>query len=185
MADSNLDYRIPLATFLATAVSDATWFDVIQKLKNDEPGKEAAASDIDEAGGQLWSNLVDDSWLEQYRIHEGAGLVSVDTTNATPIVTAIDTLTADGNAAYIRITVTARDTTTDGNVLEASFGGTYYRTGGAVLVANPITNVTIAGFTTASAAIGVSGDIVQVTLTGEAATNISWDITIDADRRLR
>ena len=185
MADSNLNYRIPLSTFLATAVTDGTWSDVVVTTKNDEPGKTASALSIEDAGGQLWSNLVDDSWLEQYRIHEGAGLVTVDTTDATPDVTIIDTLTVDGNAAYIRVTVTARDTGTDGNVLEAHLGGLYYRTGGDVLVANPISTVTIAGFTSATASIAPSGDNVEVTVTGEGGTNISWDVTIDADRRLR
>lgn len=184
MSGGNLNYRIPLSTFLATSVSDATYTSVVETLKTDEPSETVAASGIPTHGGQLWSNLVDDEFLEQYRIHEGAGLVSVDTTDATPSVTVIDTLTSDGNAAFIRITVTARDTTTDGKVLEANFGGLYYRTAGSVLVANPISTVTIAGFTTATASISVSGDDVRVTLTGEA-TNISWDITIDADRRLR
>lgn len=56
-----------LAQFLAKAVSDGTWDDVIETLKVDEPGKEAAASQISVAAGQLWSNVGDDLFKLTYQ----------------------------------------------------------------------------------------------------------------------
>jgi hypothetical protein len=52
---------VSLADFIATAVSDGTYSDVIVTEKTDAAGQEAAATDIAENGGQIWSNLVDDS----------------------------------------------------------------------------------------------------------------------------
>ncbi len=54
------DFDDSLAVFLAGAVSDGTFSDVIVTLKFDEIGNEALASQIDAAGGQLWSNVFDD-----------------------------------------------------------------------------------------------------------------------------
>ncbi len=49
-----------ITELLARAVSDGNYGDILQALKYDDPGEEAAASDIRPAAGQLWSNLVDD-----------------------------------------------------------------------------------------------------------------------------
>ncbi len=52
-----------LATFLAKAVSDGTYSDVVDTLKVDDTGLETPATGITTAEGQLWSNLLDD-WLK-------------------------------------------------------------------------------------------------------------------------
>lgn len=60
-----------LAQFLAKSVSDGTYSDVIETVKTDEAGKEAAASQIAVAAGQLWSNLGDDLFKITYeRLHK-------------------------------------------------------------------------------------------------------------------
>jgi hypothetical protein len=55
-----VDFTIPFATFLTLPVSDGTWNDVLITKKLDEAGKEATATQQDQAAGQLWSNLGDD-----------------------------------------------------------------------------------------------------------------------------
>jgi len=55
-----------LAQFLAKAVSDGTYADVVQALKVDQSGEEAAATQIATAAGQLWSNMADDFVIAAY-----------------------------------------------------------------------------------------------------------------------
>ena len=54
------DFGASLSTFLGSPVSDGTWSDVVVTLKADSIDQTAKATDIANAGGQLWSNLVDD-----------------------------------------------------------------------------------------------------------------------------
>ena len=57
-ASTPIDFSQTLAAFLASAVSDGTWDDVIEALKVDQSA--AQATDITENAGQLWANVVDD-----------------------------------------------------------------------------------------------------------------------------
>ncbi len=50
-----------LADLLATVVSDGTYSDVLETVKVDAAGQEAAATDIPQFGGQLIANLWDDA----------------------------------------------------------------------------------------------------------------------------
>ena len=59
-----------LATFLATAISDGTYSDVIETIKVDAAGQEAAATDIADAGGQLVANLWDDTTLRVIEMYD-------------------------------------------------------------------------------------------------------------------
>lgn len=61
------DFNDSLAVFLASAVSDGTYDDILTTLKFDEVGNEALATQIDGAGGQLWSNVADDYILATYQ----------------------------------------------------------------------------------------------------------------------
>jgi hypothetical protein len=54
-----IDLSIAWATFLAQSVDDGSWSDVVVTEKIDEPGKDAAATQIEIAAGQIWSNLID------------------------------------------------------------------------------------------------------------------------------
>jgi hypothetical protein len=185
MAGGNLDLTIPLSTFLSTAVSDGTWNDIVGTLKSDEPGEEAAASQIYRYGGQLWSNIEDDMFLACYAYMQGYQVQTIATSDATPTAgPTVDTLLADRDAFYTRVTVTARHTSTAGFVLQAELGGLFYRTGGVVLVAAPVKTITRVGFTTADADMTISGNVVSVTVTGEAATDITWDVSVTESRRL-
>lgn len=66
-ATNQVDYAAEdLATFLAKAVSDGTYADVVGDLKVDAGGNGAAASDIASSVGQLWGNLVDDFFQSSY-----------------------------------------------------------------------------------------------------------------------
>lgn len=60
-----------LAQFLAKGVSDGTYADVLDALKVDAVGEEATATQIPDASGQLWSNMVDDFIEAAYPILRG------------------------------------------------------------------------------------------------------------------
>ena len=98
------------------------------------------------------------------------------TADAVPVSLAtLATLTTDGDAYRIQVEAQGKtDAAAGGEVLDATLGGLYYRTGGAVLVLNPVSSVSRVGLTTAAPALVVVGDDVTLTATGEAATNIKW-----------
>lgn len=81
-----------LAQFLAKPVSDGNYGDVSDTLKVDQPGQEAAATEISVAAGELWSNMVDDFILSSYPLIKGitAGLPPRKETLATQVVTGVD-----------------------------------------------------------------------------------------------
>lgn len=186
MANGNLDYSIPLAAFLATVVDDATYAAIVQTAKTDFAGSEASASSIPVSGGQLYVNLLDDAFLEQYRIHQGAKLHSVDTSDATPTdIATIDTLSSNGDAAYIRATVTGRDHTTPGRVIEVQLGATFYRTSGVISPIGLVSSISQVGLGTATAELFVLGNVISARVTGPVAVNVRWDFTINESRRLR
>jgi hypothetical protein len=62
---------LSLADLLATAVSDGTYDDVIETAKTDATGQEAAATDIAEYGGAIWSNLTDDAIQRTVEMYYG------------------------------------------------------------------------------------------------------------------
>lgn len=173
---SVIDFSIPLATWLSSAVSDGTWSNVAQDLKVDEPGQAAPATAISTAAGQLWANMVDDFILNVYGINQGAKSYETTTADAVPVSLAtLATLTTDGDAYRIQVEAQGKtDAAGGGEVLDATLGGLYYRTGGAVLVLNPVSSVSRVGLTTAAPALVVVGDDVTLNATGEAATNIKW-----------
>lgn len=173
---SNIDFSVPLSTFLATAVSDGTWSDVISTTKVDEASNPAPASQIRLYAGQLWGNLMDDLLLALYSLNEGAKVYSQTTPDATPVdVGTLATLPTDGDTFAIRVQVSARtDAAAGGEVLDAELGGLYYRASGVVLVTNPTASTSRVGLTTAAAELVISGDDVVLRVTGEAATNIGW-----------
>lgn len=186
MADSNLDLTIPLDAFLATTKGDGTWADIMVTTKQDKPGFIVDATEIKDKGGQLVANQWDNMWGQSYRIFQGNQLITHDSTDdAKTLIATLDTLTANGDAVYIRATVTARIIATPGNLLEAHLGGTFYRDGGAISVMNPISTVTPIGLTTAVPSLVFAGNDIFARVEGEVAKNIAWDFTIDELRRLR
>lgn len=186
MADNNLDLTIPLETFLAATVGNGTWADVLVTTKQDKPGSIIDALGIEFNGGQLVANQWDNMFRQMYRIHQGNQLITHDSTDdAKTLIATLDTLTADGDAVYIRATVTARIIATPGNLLEAHLGGTFHRVGGAISVVNPISTVTPVGLTTAVPSLVFAGNDIFARVEGEVATDIAWDFTIDELRRLR
>lgn len=186
MADDNLDLTIPYNTWIAQTIGDGTWADVIVRTKNDKPGNLVDATEIKDFGGQLVANVWDDMFVENYRIHQGNQLISHDSaSDDKDDIATLDTLTVNGDAVYIRATVMARVAGTPGKVFEAHLGGTFYRDGGTISVLNPVSALSLAGFTTATAVIIVSGDDIVARVQGENVTDITWDYTIDELRRLR
>jgi hypothetical protein len=66
---NSIQKSVSLADFLATVVSDGDESDIVFVTKTDAPGQEAAASDIAEHAGCLWSNRVDDAFLRTYNLY--------------------------------------------------------------------------------------------------------------------
>lgn len=175
---SNIDFAVPLSTFLATAVSDGTWSDVVSTTKVDDASNPAPASQIRLYAGELWANLMDDLLIALYSLNEGAKVYSQTTADATPVdVATLATLPADGDTFSIRLLASARtDAVAGGEVLDSEIGGLYYRSSGVVLVTNPTASISRVGLTTAVAELVISGDDVILRVTGEAATNIGWTV---------
>lgn len=76
-----------LAQFLAKSISDGTYANVLQALKVDQSGEAAAATDIVNAAGQLWSNMTDDFVIAAYPLMRsvslGVGVRLVETASPT------------------------------------------------------------------------------------------------------
>ena len=175
---SKIDFSIPLATFLATAISDGFFSDILQQLKVDDPGEEADATDIDAAGGQIWSNIVDDFMLETYTLLQGAEDRTVNTVDATPDAFTVFTLAADADAVYVRARIVARSAAVS-EILEAEVAGTFYRTAdGFVSVLNPINTLAQVGLGASTVVLAASGNDVVLTVTGEVATPLEWTESI-------
>lgn len=75
---SALDFNLTWAEFIATAVSDGTYSDVLVTTKVDRLA--AAATEQAENSGQLWSNVVDDFVRATYPFFEGRNPESVKAT---------------------------------------------------------------------------------------------------------
>lgn len=86
------DFDVSLATFLAAPISDGSNADLLVTLKVDEIGQGAVATKIAEAGGQLWSNVLDDYVQATYpsfhlatkvwRVANESALVAIGTDNS-------------------------------------------------------------------------------------------------------
>ena len=73
---TSFNFSISLADFLATAISDGTNNDIYNVAKIDTDA--TPASQINEAGGELWSNGIDGMWLATYQqLYKGAKWWSV------------------------------------------------------------------------------------------------------------
>lgn len=97
------------------------------------------------------------------------------TTNATPFVVTLHTLSADGR--YVRITFDIEGMQgTTANVIAGTFVFTAYRSGGTVtLLASNVSEIQAIGFgVNPTIVLGVSGNDVIATITGIAATTINW-----------
>lgn len=186
MANSpnSIDLSIPLATFLATAVDDGTYSDIIETLKFDRAGQEAAATQQDEFSGQLWSNLQDDMFLTLYALNQGRRDYELDTVDAATDSDTLATLAVDGDAYNIEAMVIAK-TATDGEVVHARLGGLFYRTGGSVLVMAPTKTLSQVGLAGVDANLVISGDDVNLEVTGAVGFTIAWTGRVTTVQELR
>jgi hypothetical protein len=175
---SIVDFSIPLTTFLTTAISDGTWADVFGDLKFDRVGYEAAASQIAAAGGQLWSNGLDDMFKSVWALNPGRKDYTLSTSGAVTDSQVIATLDTNGDLWRIAGIVTGRSAST-GEVASARIGGHFYRDGGTVLPLDVTHTIVQVGFATVDAELDIDGDDVVVLVTGEAGFDITWHVRID------
>lgn len=168
-----IDLSIPLADFLAQSVDDGTYSDIIETLKFDRAGQEAAATQQDEFTGQLWGNLQDDMFLTLYALNQGRKDYELDTVDAATDSDTLATLTTDGDAYRIEATVLGK-TATDGEVAYARLQGVYYRTGGTVLLLAPTKTLAQIGLAGVDANLVISGDDVNLEVTGALGFTIAW-----------
>ena len=79
-----------LATFLAKTVGDGTYADVVEELKIDQVGRQAKATEIRIAAGQIYGNTIDDFVLAAYpllrRVALGGGGGGGETLAATLVL---------------------------------------------------------------------------------------------------
>lgn len=181
---SVVDFSTPLADFLAAAVSDGTYSDIVEVLKVDTPGKEAAASQVDRYYGQLYANVLDDFMLAAYQQLAGQRVVELDTVGAVVDSEALLSLGADGDAWYIEVTVWGK-TSAASELVVASVAGTYYRDAGVVAVIAPMAMLSDVGLAGANAVLAVSGTTVEIEVTGVAAKTIAWTAAVRTARELR
>ena len=176
-AVSSVDFEQTLAESLAVAVSDGTYADVVSSKKTDEPGQEAAATQIAQYFGALWADRSDDfrmkAWAAMMNT-AGAGVIDVQTTDATPSVNVIQSFAADGDARDVLIRVQAKHQSSLPGVAYFELGGVYQRTAtGVYSTIAPIATSANAGLAV-SAALAFNVDALELTLTGLAANNIRW-----------
>lgn len=174
---TKVNFAVPLADFLATAISDGTIADIIQVEKVDATGKEAKASEIKEFYGELLGNLRDDFFIAAYTQLQGAQNAALSTSGAVTDSLTVATLSTDGDAYYVEATVLGK-TTAAGELVVVELGGVFYRSGGTVSLIAPIHTVTDVGLAGADAELVISGDDVSIDTTGIAAKNIGWDVVV-------
>ena len=174
---SQVNFSTPLATFLATQppgqVAGQTYNLVVNTLKADRTGFEANATQQAASAGQLLHNVRDDLFLATYAALQGQQSLNVQTTDATVNNTALHTFTTDGEAYFISVRVGARQTA-QSELVTGVASGMFYRTGGAVLVLDPLKTISRVGLATADFDLVVTGQVVNLALTGIAATTIRW-----------
>lgn len=180
---SVVDFSIPLADFLATAVSDGTYSDIIETEKQDKAGAEASATEIKDFYGQLLGNLRDDFFLAVYTQLQGSQVTTLSTVGAVTDSLTVATLPSNGDAYYIEVTVVAK-TSGSAELVQASLSGTYYRSGGTVFPLGPIHTVNQIGLAGADADLVISANDVDVVVTGVAAKSIGWDVIVKSVREL-
>jgi len=181
-AVSKCDFTIPWATFLATAIGDGTFADILSTLKTDEPGEIADATDIEFYCGQLWSNLGDDFLAAVYQNHPGLKSYTHASTNATPTAAiTFPTYTADGETWRYEGIATASEDGSAANRASCKFSATIVRTATTVFtILDPVSTVVDSGLPAmacALAQVGATNDI-ALYITGIAGTNITWNIRV-------
>ncbi len=190
---SNVDLTKAFSAFLAEAVSDGTWADVLSTTKTDAPGEEAPATAIPVAEGQLWSNLVDDFIAALWELNEGAQFVTFQTTDATPVFTEITDLQNDGDAVFFLARLRAREDGAAGALAEGEVGGVSYRDDslGAypfnIGSLNPILTVAQVGLPGLFVVAGpnpADPNKVGIQCQGPAAQTVNWEIEVKEVRVL-
>lgn len=180
---SEVDFTVPLATKLATAVSDGTWAAIFNVLKVDKIGKLVPASLIYTAGGQLLSNLVDDFIQKVWALNEGLENYNLGTVGAVTDDAIVATL-ADGDLVHILVDVQGHGVANN-EVCSESINAHYYRDGtitelGKISYVSAQAN--LAGF---AIDLVISSNDIKVEVTGVAAKTINWDARVTFVRRTR
>lgn len=144
-------------------------------LKQDEQGKESTPAGSQTEANEDWGNFQDDAILAL----RSQGLVwnrlTDATGNATPKSTAIRTV-IDGDVLEVEVKVWGRVTAQD--FVFRHIRSRYERSGGSITTDNDFDSTAqYSGggtLTTATAVLEVVGSGVNVKVTGEAATDITW-----------
>lgn len=181
MAKPVVDFSIPYADYMATAVSDGTNSDIIETEKVDKAGEEASATEIAQYAGQLWSNRMDALFTAVYTQLAGSQVAALSTNGAVTDTATLATLGSDGDAYYISATVLGKTSSTS-ELLVVELGGVFYRAGGTVFPIAPVHTITNVGLAGADATLVISGDDVNVQAQGIAAKVIGWDLIVNSVR---
>lgn len=173
------DFSVKLQDFLAQAIDDGTYADIINALKIDKAGFIAPATGITVASGQLWSNVVDDFMQRVYGLNPGRKDYTLATVGALTSNVVLATLTADGQLYRIKGEATGR-TGTDAEVASVKFSGHFYRDSGVVNVIDPIhTIVETAPLAGIDLDLDIDSDDVRLLATGIGGKNVGWAIRVE------
>jgi len=160
-------------------VSDGTNSDIFETEKEDAAGYAAAATQIKNYYGELWSNRIDAFFLATYTQLEGAKIAALSTNGAVSDTLTVASLASDGDAFYVSVTVLGK-TSTAAELLVVELAGVFYRSGGTVFPIAPVHTLTNVGLAGADATLVISGNDVDVTCTGIAAKVIGWDTIVNS-----
>jgi len=177
---SEADFTIPLATFLATAISDGDWGDVLDVEKVDEVGKLVPASQIKDAAGELWVNLIDDVVQKVWELNPGREDYQLDTVGAVTDTESLITL-ADGEFTDIKVRVMAL-TAANSERGFIDVEGQFYRDT-TVKVLQLISSPVQVGLTGITANLVINSNDVELVVTGIAAKTIEWQARVEHVRR--
>jgi len=181
---SKVDLTKTFAQFLAVAISDGTFSDVLLTLKTDEPGEAAPATAIPVACGELWANILDDFIRAIWDQHLGAEILTQSTTDATPtLVKTLATLTTNGDYIRIKTEINSKtDIAAGGELHTQTLEVIAWRASGTTNVAIFTDVKARVGLITTDATITINGDDVELKVIGEVAKNLSWTIVVSENR---
>jgi hypothetical protein len=181
---SLVDLRVALADQLAAAISDGTWQDVIGATKQDRTGKVVVATASYLYLGQRWANFVDDFMQEIWRTNQGRRNYQLDTVGAVTDTETLATLTTNGECWRISAECVGTSAT-PGEVKHGKVSCIAYRSGGTVSLLSYENGNNEVGFAGTLVDLVVSGDNVNLRVTGQAAKTIEWDLRVENAERVR
>ena len=175
---TKVDLTQAFSAFLATAISDGTFSDVVITKKVDEAGFLAPASAIAAAAGELWSNIMDDFIRAAWNVLEGQRrIITLSTVGAVTDTAVLETL-IDGDLVHFDIAIEGHGLV-DNEVFVQRLTKAFYHETGTITQLLSFGGGTAENALAASAAnVIINGSDIEVEVTGVGGTTISWTAAV-------